>query len=223
MSDENDQNKEKEPFTTGPPGEATDPPSEAASKQSLNGQAKPVSPEKIAANRANAQHSTGPRTAEGKEKASQNSLKHGFFARQPLPNGPEGDKLWLAYKDMVAGIWEYYKPVGCMEELLVEKIATESVRFSRFMAFESDYVGKMQLFQLDCVDRVLRFQGSINKTIVPINTGARAGSSDSQGQQCLTNGTALASCCSHVIDGQHINCGTNPTRLPAGDARQDGN
>ena len=165
MSHNNDQSSEMEPFTNGPPGEASDPAPETGTEQSQDRQAKAVSPEKLAANRANAQHSTGPKTPEGKARSRENSLKHGFFARQPLPAGAEGDKLWLAYKDMVDGIWEYYAPVGCMEELLVEKIATESIRFSRFMAYESDYVGKMQLFQLDGVDRILRFQSAINRQL----------------------------------------------------------
>jgi hypothetical protein len=36
------------------------------------------SPRRIAANRANAQRSTGPRTATGKEKSRRNALKHGL-------------------------------------------------------------------------------------------------------------------------------------------------
>lgn len=128
-------------------------------------QAKAVSPQKLAANRANAQHSTGPKTTEGKGKSKQNSLKHGFFSRPALPAGEEGDKLWLGYSDLVAGIREYYDPVGFMEEVLTEKIVTETIRFSRFLAFEADYVGKRQLFQLDCVDRILRFQSAINRQL----------------------------------------------------------
>jgi hypothetical protein len=41
---------------------------------------KPVSPKQLAANRANASHSTGPRTSEGKARSAQNSRKHGFTA-----------------------------------------------------------------------------------------------------------------------------------------------
>ncbi|MHB9026646.1 MAG: hypothetical protein ACYC7E_21145, partial [Armatimonadota bacterium] len=36
------------------------------------------------ANRQNAQHSTGPRTPEGKARSSMNALKHGFFAKEAL-------------------------------------------------------------------------------------------------------------------------------------------
>src|SRR5262249_31735898 len=39
-----------------------------------------ISERRLAANRANALKSTGPRTAEGKERASKNTLKHGVVA-----------------------------------------------------------------------------------------------------------------------------------------------
>src|ERR1700738_3796117 len=41
---------------------------------------KPVSEKQFAANRANASHSTGPRTPDGKARSAQNSRKHGFTA-----------------------------------------------------------------------------------------------------------------------------------------------
>src|SRR5258707_107696 len=48
---------------------------------------KPISPKRLAANRQNAQKSTGPRTPKGKQKASQNSTKHGLCSDSPLlPN-----------------------------------------------------------------------------------------------------------------------------------------
>src|SRR5271168_3289867 len=158
MSHNNSNDSTKmQPITTGSTGEVTDPGSGTAPEQSQSGQAKPVSPRKLAANRANAQHSTGPKTPEGKERSKQNSYKHGFFARQALPTGEAGDKLWEEYGDLVAGIWEYYQPVGYMEELLTDKIVTESIRYSRFLAYESRYVGEQQAFYWQGVDRILRF------------------------------------------------------------------
>ena len=38
----------------------------------------PVSQEQLAANRANAAKSTGPRTTQGKARSAQNARKHGF-------------------------------------------------------------------------------------------------------------------------------------------------
>ncbi|MGA2268535.1 MAG: hypothetical protein ABSH44_08715, partial [Bryobacteraceae bacterium] len=40
----------------------------------------PVSDKQLAANRANATHSTGPRTPQGKARSALNSRKHGFAA-----------------------------------------------------------------------------------------------------------------------------------------------
>ena len=45
---------------------------------------KPVSEKSLAANRANAKRSTGPRTPEGKAKASKNACKHHLYARLHL-------------------------------------------------------------------------------------------------------------------------------------------
>ena len=42
-------------------------------------QQKPVSTQKLAANRNNATSPTGPRTTVGKQRASQNSYQHGFY------------------------------------------------------------------------------------------------------------------------------------------------
>jgi len=61
--------------------------------------AKPVSERRLAANRANALKSTGPRTAEGKRTSSQNACKHHLYAKvHKLP--PELEQL--AFQDAVA-------------------------------------------------------------------------------------------------------------------------
>ena len=41
----------------------------------------PVSPKQLAANRRNAQSSTGPRTPHGKHTVARNAISHGIFAR----------------------------------------------------------------------------------------------------------------------------------------------
>jgi len=127
--------------------------------------AKVVSDKKLAANRANAQHSTGAKTPEGKQRSAQNSRKHGFFARQPLPAGQKGDDLWAAYRDLAAGIWEHFEPMNYLEGLLTEKVITESIRLSRLLEYESQYIGQVGAFHSQGVDRILRFQGSINRQL----------------------------------------------------------
>ena len=162
---ESNQDKQNTPVPTESTLEGAAPDAGTVYNHRQKGQAKSVSAAKLAANRRNAQHSTGPQTAEGKAKSSQNSCKHGFFARKPLPAGEEGDQLWEEYRDLVDGIWEYYQPEGYMEGLLTEKIATESIRFSRLLDYESKYLGQKQAFHFQGVDRVLRFQSAINRQL----------------------------------------------------------
>jgi hypothetical protein len=159
--DNNDEGQEINPAIPVSNGEFTDP----ASGQSKSGQTKQISPQKLAANRANGKHSHGPKTPEGKEKSKQNSRKHGFFARQPIPAGKEGDKQWEEFRDLVLGIWEYYQPRGYMEGLLTEKIATECIRFSRLLAYESTFQGGVRGFDWQHADPILRFQSAINRQL----------------------------------------------------------
>jgi len=146
-------------------GEQTSSAAEESSHPSNGDQRKTSSAAKIAASRENGKRSNGPTSSEGKAKSSRNSYKHGFFARQPLPPGEAGAALWGAYQDLVAGIWEYYKPVGYLEGLLTEKIATESIRFSRLLTFESKLVDGINLFSWNGLDRLLRYQGTINRQL----------------------------------------------------------
>ena len=85
------------------------------------------SPTKIAANRANARRSTGPRTLDGKARASRNALTHGLSARRAvLPNEDPAE-----YAAFVAAHMEDLRPVGCVETSLVRDIATCSWRLAR--------------------------------------------------------------------------------------------
>ena len=55
-----------------------------------------ASPRKIAANRRNAQHSTGPRTANGKGRSKHNALRHGLAVRLPTTGTIDRDVERLA-------------------------------------------------------------------------------------------------------------------------------
>jgi hypothetical protein len=125
----------------------------------------PISSRKIAANRRNGKRSPGPKTSQGKEISKRNSYKTGIFARQLFSHEEEGQKEWERYKDIVARIYLHYQPEGVMEELLVDKVVTEAVRFARLLRYEGRQLAFPNAFWNQGVDRVLRYQAAINRQL----------------------------------------------------------
>jgi hypothetical protein len=74
----------------------------------------PISQKKLAANRANAQRSTGPRTPAGKARAARNSLKHGFCAQHMLRELSGGAEDGAVLEILNAGIRKHYQPQGAL-------------------------------------------------------------------------------------------------------------
>ena len=82
---------------------------------------------RIAANRLNAQKSTGPRTAEGKAAVSQNAVKHGLSAQCDVIRGEDQEEFELYREEM---FWEL-NPVGAMQSRLAERIVSLAWRLRR--------------------------------------------------------------------------------------------
>jgi hypothetical protein len=70
-------------------------------------------------NRANAQHSTGPRTSEGKLASSRNSLKHGLASAQIIIPGEDP----AAFAELLAALLDEHQPANPSEEILVQEMA----------------------------------------------------------------------------------------------------
>ena len=81
---------------------------------------KEVTPAVIAANRRNAAQSTGPRTDAGKTVVAQNAIKHGLLCQALILEDEEQKK---EFEQLVKDLVEDFKPVGKLEEMLVEEIA----------------------------------------------------------------------------------------------------
>lgn len=105
-----------------------------------------ISQKQLKANRLNAQLSTGPVTFEGKNKVKWNALKHGLLAKSVvIPTGDPFENR-AEFESLLAQLHEQLKPVGILEEMLVEKIAVAYWRLGRAVRAE---VGEIRERLLD--------------------------------------------------------------------------
>ncbi len=126
---------------------------------------KSISDRKLASNRLNAGRSTGPKTLEGKQKSSRNSYKLGIFAREMFRQTKEDQKEWVQYAEIVTRIYGHYRPEGVMEELLVDKVVTESIRFARILSYERQSLNRKDAFWGDTLSKILRYQTAIHRQL----------------------------------------------------------
>jgi hypothetical protein len=87
---------------------------------------------RLAANRENAQLSTGPTSPEGKAKSSLNAIKTGLTGRTVLLSTDET----AAYQSHLAAFEEEYRPAGLRECELVQSISDTFWRLARIPALE---------------------------------------------------------------------------------------
>src|SRR5687768_4093336 len=93
----------------------------------------------IAANRRNAQKSTGPRTARGKAVASRNNTRHGLHSISPVIPGLESEAAWAHHRlTTVTGL----APANALEEALAERVALILWRLGRVARYEQSVTAK---------------------------------------------------------------------------------
>jgi hypothetical protein len=85
-------------------------------------------------NRANSQHSTGPRTPAGKQRSSLNALRHGLTGHVIVL--PSEDHA--AYQAHTQRLFDDLQPKGALEEQLVQSLADTSWRINRVAAIETN-------------------------------------------------------------------------------------
>jgi len=91
-------------------------------------------PHRTEINRANAQHSTGPKTESGKKRSSLNALRHGLTGQIVVM--PAEDLA--AYQSHVKSFTDEYHPQGATEAHLVQALADTSWRLNRVAAQETN-------------------------------------------------------------------------------------
>lgn len=101
---------------------------------------KTMSLKQLAANRRNAEKSTGPKTPAGRAIAKMNAVKHGILSKEVVVRGryiQESTREFTAlHQRFVAALG----PVGPVEEMLVDQIVTTHWRLRRALKAESGEV-----------------------------------------------------------------------------------
>jgi hypothetical protein len=93
-----------------------------------------ISEKQLAANRRNAQCSTGPQSIEGKAKSSRNNLRHGLTGQISLL--PTEDRE--AHDKLCNELIESFQPATPMERQLAQSIAEDNWRLNRIRAIEDN-------------------------------------------------------------------------------------
>jgi hypothetical protein len=93
-----------------------------------------ISDKQLAANRANAQKSTGPKTEAGKTRSSMNGRKHGFTGHATITT----EEDYEAWKEFSVPYVADLRPVGAVETQLARTIALDNFRLNRLKAVEEN-------------------------------------------------------------------------------------
>jgi hypothetical protein len=76
---------------------------------------------------------TGPRTPCGKQRSKYNAIKHAIFSSVARLKGESDSEL----NSLVAGLRKYFQPIGTLEAILVDKLATLFWRLRRLLIAEA--------------------------------------------------------------------------------------
>jgi hypothetical protein len=96
--------------------------------------------DRAAINRANSEHSTGPRTGAGKQRSSLNALRHGLTAQTAVL--PTEDPI--AYQQHCRQFVDEHQPATATETHLVQELADTSWRLKRIPLLEADILSRAQ-------------------------------------------------------------------------------
>jgi hypothetical protein len=119
----------------------------------------------LAANRANAKHSTGPTTEAGKKRSSLNARRHGLTGQVSTMT----DEDRAAHEKFSDAIVKDLAPAGAMETQLAQRIAIDSWRLNRMSAIEDNLFA----IGIDTLDGQSNDMGQIDAAINSAHTFLR--------------------------------------------------
>jgi hypothetical protein len=96
-----------------------------------------ISDAQLAANKANAAFSTGPRTEPGKSRSSRNALSFGLFTLNDFVRENEAEQ----YTKICTSFWSELTPEGIAEEFLATELISSAWRLRRCRMVEEDLAG----------------------------------------------------------------------------------
>jgi len=99
-------------------------------------------PSRAEINRANALHSSGPVTPEGKMASSRNSLRHGLASGELILHGEDP----AGFEDLLSALLADHQPANTTEEMLVHQMAQSHWLTQRALRLQN------QCFTIDGVD-----------------------------------------------------------------------
>ena len=92
------------------------------------------SPARQIANTANAQHSTGPRTEEGKARAAQNARTHGLCAAELVITAEDREE----FEDLLAQYQAEIRPQGPLQQVLFNQLVEADWHLRRIRRMETE-------------------------------------------------------------------------------------
>jgi hypothetical protein len=117
----------------------------------------------IAANRANASKSSGPKSAIGKAKVSRNSTRHHLLAKSFLLKS----ECSARFKAFVESFYAEYNPITPTETALVDTMATARWRLIRMSNLEASIIDHEYVLDADSADLTTPTRATLSPTAAP--------------------------------------------------------
>ena len=134
-------------------------------------------PAQIEANQANAQHSTGPRTPEGKASSATNATRHGFFSRHAVLLNEEEHRQFESLRNSYVYA---FNPANIVEVALLDQLVLAAWNIERANHLEAEMANVAGIDPLlsetnsKTLDRIYMFRARAERTFHKCHKELRA-------------------------------------------------